>query len=204
MEPGKSTYLKYFFSISYFLAVFLWPAPGVLLKYPGEVPLRGKTEIEADSRAGFVRVAQKTFCLSYLLLKDKIRQRQPGLLLELLREVWTAEIKLLCDILCGNRLRQMMLNIAGYFQYQLRGLRTYMELLHPLGKLQNHVVLQVHDPLRAVQQLTLAIEKQNVPGLMMSDGPHGLRCQAGETDMIGINESLPATCFPTAVTAGAT
>ena len=51
---------------------------------------------------------------------------------------------------------------------------------------------------------TKAIEKQNVPGIMMSDGPHGLRCQAGDADMIGINESLPATCFPTAVTAGAT
>ena len=51
---------------------------------------------------------------------------------------------------------------------------------------------------------TKAIPQQNVPGIMMSDGPHGLRCQAGEADMIGINESLPATCFPTAVTAGAT
>ena len=51
---------------------------------------------------------------------------------------------------------------------------------------------------------TKAIEKQNVPGIMMSDGPHGLRYQAGDADMIGINDSLPATCFPTAVTAGAT
>ena len=50
---------------------------------------------------------------------------------------------------------------------------------------------------------TKAIEKQNIPGIMMSDGPHGLRCQAGDADMIGINDSLPATCFPTAVTAGA-
>lgn len=51
---------------------------------------------------------------------------------------------------------------------------------------------------------TKSIERLNVPEIMMSDGPHGLRCQAGEADMIGINESLPATCFPTAVTAGAT
>ena len=51
---------------------------------------------------------------------------------------------------------------------------------------------------------TKAIEKQNIPGIMMSDGPHGLRCQEGDADMIGVNESLPATCFPTAVTAGAT
>lgn len=51
---------------------------------------------------------------------------------------------------------------------------------------------------------TKAIPQHDVPGIMMSDGPHGIRCQKGDTDMIGINESLPATCFPTAVTAGAT
>lgn len=43
-----------------------------------------------------------------------------------------------------------------------------------------------------------------VPAIMMSDGPHGLRCQKGDTDMIGVNQSVPATCFPAAVTAGAT
>ena len=48
-----------------------------------------------------------------------------------------------------------------------------------------------------------AMERYGIPAFMMSDGPHGLRCQSGEADMIGINESLPATCFPTAVTAGA-
>lgn len=47
------------------------------------------------------------------------------------------------------------------------------------------------------------MEQYGIPAFTMSDGPHGLRCQSGETDMIGINESGPATCFPTAVTAGA-
>lgn len=51
---------------------------------------------------------------------------------------------------------------------------------------------------------TKALPKFQVPQIMMSDGPHGLRCQKGEADMIGVNQSLPATCFPTAVTAGAT
>jgi len=51
---------------------------------------------------------------------------------------------------------------------------------------------------------TKAMPRYGIPAIMMSDGPHGLRCQAAEADMIGINESLPATCFPTAVTAGAT
>ncbi len=51
---------------------------------------------------------------------------------------------------------------------------------------------------------TKTLPNFGVPAMMMSDGPHGLRCQKGETDMVGINNSLPATCFPTAVTAGAT
>ena len=44
----------------------------------------------------------------------------------------------------------------------------------------------------------------NIPSIMMSDGPHGLRCQLGSSDMLGINKSEPATCFPTAVTAAQT
>lgn len=48
-----------------------------------------------------------------------------------------------------------------------------------------------------------AMEQYGIPAFTMSDGPHGLRCQAGDADMIGINDSLPATCFPPAVTAGA-
>lgn len=51
---------------------------------------------------------------------------------------------------------------------------------------------------------TKAMPEYGVPKIMMSDGPHGVRCQKGETDMIGVNKSLPATCFPAAVTAGAT
>ena len=51
---------------------------------------------------------------------------------------------------------------------------------------------------------TKEMKEYGIPSIMMCDGPHGLRCQKGDTDMIGINDSLPATCFPTAVTAGAT
>ena len=51
---------------------------------------------------------------------------------------------------------------------------------------------------------TKSIPEPGVPAIMMADGPHGVRCQKGEADMIGVNKSLPATCFPAAVTAGAT
>ncbi|MCD8189984.1 MAG: glycoside hydrolase family 3 C-terminal domain-containing protein [Clostridiales bacterium] len=39
-----------------------------------------------------------------------------------------------------------------------------------------------------------------VPAIMMTDGPHGLRKQEGEADMLGINASVPATCFPSGAT----
>ncbi len=34
---------------------------------------------------------------------------------------------------------------------------------------------------------------------MLTDGPHGVRKQAGSSDHVGINDSVPATCFPPAV-----
>ncbi len=51
---------------------------------------------------------------------------------------------------------------------------------------------------------TKEMEQYGIPSIMMCDGPHGLRCQKNVSDMMSINESLPATCFPAAVTAGAT
>ncbi len=50
---------------------------------------------------------------------------------------------------------------------------------------------------------TKDMEKYNIPSLMMCDGPHGLRKQEATADMLGVNESKPATCFPTAVTTAA-
>ena len=43
-------------------------------------------------------------------------------------------------------------------------------------------------------------EKKNsgIPVCFLSDGPHGLRKQAGTGDHLGLNASIPATCFPTA------
>lgn len=45
---------------------------------------------------------------------------------------------------------------------------------------------------------TVYFEKYGIPSMTMSDGPHGLRRQAGAGDHLGLNASLPATCFPTA------
>lgn len=45
---------------------------------------------------------------------------------------------------------------------------------------------------------TYSFEHADIPEIFLSDGPHGLRKQAGAADHLGLNESVPATCFPTA------
>lgn len=48
---------------------------------------------------------------------------------------------------------------------------------------------------------TQPVERLNIPAVMMSDGPHGLRKQEGEGDHLGLNESIEAVCFPAACAA---
>ncbi len=44
------------------------------------------------------------------------------------------------------------------------------------------------------------VERLGLKPIMVCDGPHGLRKQNAENEKIGIGNSYPATCFPTAVT----
>lgn len=44
---------------------------------------------------------------------------------------------------------------------------------------------------------TKPVKRLGIPSIMMTDGPHGLRKQR-EGDDLGIGNSVPATCFPTA------
>ena len=47
---------------------------------------------------------------------------------------------------------------------------------------------------------TWEIPRLEIPSVFCSDGPHGIRKQSGAGDHLGLNASLPATCFPTAAT----
>ena len=47
---------------------------------------------------------------------------------------------------------------------------------------------------------TRGCPKAGVPSISLSDGPNGVRKQAGAADHLGLNPSVPATCFPTAAT----
>ncbi|MGP6170580.1 glycoside hydrolase family 3 C-terminal domain-containing protein [Microbacterium sp. A204] len=46
---------------------------------------------------------------------------------------------------------------------------------------------------------TKPVPRLGIPSIMLTDGPHGLRKQGGAADHLGLNDSLPATCFPPAV-----
>ncbi len=45
---------------------------------------------------------------------------------------------------------------------------------------------------------TESLEQYDLPAIMMSDGPHGLRKQEDAADHLGVNKSIEATCFPSA------
>lgn len=45
---------------------------------------------------------------------------------------------------------------------------------------------------------TKPVTRLGVPGMMLTDGPHGLRKQGGKADHLGLNASIPATCYPSA------
>lgn len=47
---------------------------------------------------------------------------------------------------------------------------------------------------------TKRISRLMLPSIFLADGPHGVRKQKGKSDNIGVNESIPATCFPTTAT----
>lgn len=42
----------------------------------------------------------------------------------------------------------------------------------------------------------------DIPSIVLTDGPHGVRKQSGNPDHVGIGASEPATCFPPAVALG--
>ncbi|MEA5455613.1 glycoside hydrolase family 3 C-terminal domain-containing protein [Sinomonas sp. JGH33] len=51
---------------------------------------------------------------------------------------------------------------------------------------------------------TKAVRGANVPAMLLTDGPHGVRRQAEGDDHVGLNASVPATCFPPAVALSST
>ncbi|WP_350348104.1 glycoside hydrolase family 3 C-terminal domain-containing protein [Agromyces sp. G08B096] len=51
---------------------------------------------------------------------------------------------------------------------------------------------------------TKPVDRAGIPSIVLTDGPHGVRLQRGSADHLGLADSVPATCFPPAVTLGST
>lgn len=72
---------------------------------------------------------------------------------------------------------------------------TYANIIKKLTLEQKCALLSGADVFK-----TRVIKSAGIPSIWLSDGPHGLRKQAGASDHLGLNPSEPATCFPTAAT----
>ncbi len=46
------------------------------------------------------------------------------------------------------------------------------------------------------------VPDHGIDGIVVADGPHGLRCQVSAADHLGVAPAQPATCFPTAAALG--
>ena len=70
---------------------------------------------------------------------------------------------------------------------------NYSELIQQMTLTEKCAILSGKD-----EWSTREVKRLNIPSMTCSDGPHGIRRQAGAGDHLGLNASLPATCFPTA------
>ena len=70
----------------------------------------------------------------------------------------------------------------------------------PIGKIIETLTLEQKCALLSGGDTFKTRSVAGIPQMWLSDGPHGVRKQAGASDHLGLNPSEPATCFPTAAT----
>ena len=79
---------------------------------------------------------------------------------------------------------------------------NYSQEEHPMNIQEKIAKLSLDEKAALLQGWTTwttrAIHHAQIPEIFLADGPHGLRKQEGAADHLGLNASVPATCFPPA------
>jgi beta-glucosidase len=110
---------------------------------------------------------------------------------------------------CNLRMKNSGLRSGAFFSYRMHytKIRIFLSMRRKVpymkyAKLISRMTLEEKVSLLSGHGnfTTKSVARLGIPGMFLSDGPHGLRKQAGATDHLGLNASLNATCYPTAAT----
>ena len=114
-----------------------------------------KTQIGAYRRDGLVRIAKKALCLLGFFFEDKIDEVLARLLLEFFEEAGAAHEQHLGDLLRRDGLAEVVADIVHDVHHELGRGASHSQLLHTLGVVKDHVILQVGDTRVVAQKFAL-------------------------------------------------
>ena len=113
----------------------------------------GKAEVGADGGGGLVGIAEEALGFLRLFGEDVIGEGDARLPLELGGEIGAAQKERFRHALRADGLGEVVAHVVGHVPGQLGGVAAQVKLLHLLGVLQDHAVLQVHDLAGVGEQL---------------------------------------------------
>ena len=139
-----------------FFPVFAGGAADVGFEDSGKMAGGGKAQVGTNGGYGFVGIAEEAFGFLRFFFEDEVCQALAGFFFELSGKVGAAEKEMACDLVYGDGLGEVLLDVIGHVHRQLGGVFSQVQPLYPLGIVQDHAVLEVHNVPGGGKKLTLA------------------------------------------------